>query len=761
MRPYVAIILDSFREALYSRVLWVLLIFITLLLLALAPLSAQFLLTTRMSGDSIESMPGFAQRLEAASGEDSNAPRNVIWTGLTEDLQDKLGELAEDKTRDRRTEFEVRQQLVRELNGLIEKEDLFSPETLDQISFPEEGEELLAREEEGKLAEIEMQRLNRLALESAFRRDIVSGPSKSVQFKYLTFDVGTPLPLSRERLQEIVKMALAGFMELIGATLGVFVAILVTASIIPNMFDSGSVNLLFSKPIVRSLLYLAKFFGGCWFVFINTTYLIIGIYFIAGWRFDVWHNRLLWVIPILMFLFAVYYSVSAFAGLVWRNTIMAVVAAILFWAACFGIGTAYGIVEGLMMNPRRVVKAVLAGDTVITVAESGAVNAWSADKNGWEPAFEDPGDAAAPAFARQNRLLGPVYEPAKGRILAISRQFSRSRFIAGYEERDWAREELDTAPSGCVELLREPTDTWLVVESKSFSRIAEAKEKSNEDIKIFGMEFTLGAQRGSFRPASPKGDQPRVAYFRGGHQPGQRCALIYGGGQLQRFSREASADRYDLQAEREILTKEDEALVATTGDVVLLADEKGQIQLLDLANLEPLASFQAFTNTAPRFAAAAPGGKYLAVLYHNKRVWLYDFVSKQDLSSRLSGQGSMTSVVFTGANSILVADRVDRVRNLSLPNGKEMAVFAPKLSLLDRVHRYGLSPLYHIFPMPGKLKDTSSYLLTEQASVAVGEDQSLSGARVQIDPWQPVWSSSVFVVVMLMLACVYIHWQEF
>ena len=36
MRPYLAIIVDSFREALYSRVLWILLGLISLLLLACA-----------------------------------------------------------------------------------------------------------------------------------------------------------------------------------------------------------------------------------------------------------------------------------------------------------------------------------------------------------------------------------------------------------------------------------------------------------------------------------------------------------------------------------------------------------------------------------------------------------------------------------------------------------------------------------------------------------------------------------------------------
>ena len=41
MRAYLAVIKDSFREALASRVLWILLVLITLLLLSLAPLGVK------------------------------------------------------------------------------------------------------------------------------------------------------------------------------------------------------------------------------------------------------------------------------------------------------------------------------------------------------------------------------------------------------------------------------------------------------------------------------------------------------------------------------------------------------------------------------------------------------------------------------------------------------------------------------------------------------------------------------------------------
>ena len=80
---------------------------------------------------------------------------------------------------------------------------------------------------------------------------------------------------------------------------------------------------------------------------------------------------------------------------------------------------------------------------------------------------------------------------------------------------------------------------------------------------------------------------------------------------------------------------------------------------------------------------------------------------------------------------------------------------------MDKLFRYAITPLYNIFPKPGKLKETSVYLLTEQDSMVSGEDNRLEGARVQLKPWTPVYHSAIFTLVMLGLACIYIHWQEF
>ena len=57
MRPYLAIIKDSFREALASRVLWILLSIITLKLVLLAPLTVRVNLTTDFTWGRIAECP--------------------------------------------------------------------------------------------------------------------------------------------------------------------------------------------------------------------------------------------------------------------------------------------------------------------------------------------------------------------------------------------------------------------------------------------------------------------------------------------------------------------------------------------------------------------------------------------------------------------------------------------------------------------------------------------------------------------------------
>ena len=131
----------------------------------------------------------------------------------------------------------MRRELAAELNDLLPERDLLADVQKEPLELDQEAAALQQKGPESLPPE-ELERLNRLLLEAAFPRDIESGPTKSVQIRYLGMPVAQPFPISRDDLQDAIKIALTVFMNGIAAPIGVFVAILVTASIIPNMFDA-------------------------------------------------------------------------------------------------------------------------------------------------------------------------------------------------------------------------------------------------------------------------------------------------------------------------------------------------------------------------------------------------------------------------------------------------------------------------------------------------------------------------------------------
>ena len=102
-------------------------------------------------------------------------------------------------------------------------------------------------------------------------------------------------------------------------SIGLLIAILVTANMVPETFEPGSLNLLLSKPISRWGLYTAKFVGGCVFIALCAGYLFLGVWVWLGLAMEVWDRAILLSIPLYVIVFAIYFSVSAFVGLLWRR----------------------------------------------------------------------------------------------------------------------------------------------------------------------------------------------------------------------------------------------------------------------------------------------------------------------------------------------------------------------------------------------------------------------------------------------------------
>src|SRR2546425_1214976 len=79
MRPYIAVIKDCFREALASRVLWILLVLITLMLLLIAPFAIKDHRPARLHASTIFDWPGLISKLRMQAASSETSPAKHIW----------------------------------------------------------------------------------------------------------------------------------------------------------------------------------------------------------------------------------------------------------------------------------------------------------------------------------------------------------------------------------------------------------------------------------------------------------------------------------------------------------------------------------------------------------------------------------------------------------------------------------------------------------------------------------------------------------
>lgn len=115
---------------------------------------------------------------------------------------------------------------------------------------------------------------------------------------------------------------------------GIFLSIFATASLIPNMLEKGSIDILLSKPLSRTQIFLARFLGAQSIMAFNVIYLIGGTWLILSWKTGVWHLPYLYSIPMVIIAFAIMYTIMAFVGVTSRSSGVSVMVAytILFFS---------------------------------------------------------------------------------------------------------------------------------------------------------------------------------------------------------------------------------------------------------------------------------------------------------------------------------------------------------------------------------------------------------------------------------------------
>ena len=429
--------------------------------------------------------------------QEPHAPAAYLASRLSDELKQRLRTFTPPEPPLPPKDADLRRELVAAMDELLLRSDFFREDVWKDTTLNREARELLDRGI-GSLATNEVQRLNRLALEAAFPQQIRSRSAQSFQFHYLFWDLGEPLRIRQDQLDQAIRGIVVAFISIVVGMIGVFSAILVTAPIIPNTLDSGSVSLLLSKPISRPLLFLAKFFGGCWYVLINGAYLIGGVWLLLGLRYGIWYRNLLLCIPVFLFLFIVYYSVSAYAGLVWRNAVVCIVVTVLFWLVCVLVGAAKSTIEMFFVYPNRVVKLLPLDGDLLAVNERGSVQQWMGDTNSWQSVFASNSPSPGPAIMMGPTAIGPVYDPVAQRLVSVTPSWPEAKLLLGRRAEKWERVEVGSAPRDTRQLFVEPDGRILAVTGQGLQRLAADTEPNQPQLEVFGYKVLCWDRKNFF-----------------------------------------------------------------------------------------------------------------------------------------------------------------------------------------------------------------------------------------------------------------------
>jgi len=757
MRPYLAIIRDSFREALVSRVLWILLAIITLVLAALVPLGFVEEAGSVLTNEDVLDRDKLMAKIVAQGSASEPSPGKRIWELLPEGTQRSMANTSGDRAV-QRFRFPA---FFDKLREMITQRDFYREADWAKTPLPAAAKALKDRGLD-KLADDELARFNRLALDAAFPDEIAPIPPKQVQLAYFHWELGVPLPVSPEQLYPAINQLVVAALTMLLGVAGVFIAVMVTASMIPQTFEAGSVDLLLSKPIDRGGLFLAKFVGGCAFIAINAAYFIGGLWLILGVRFGLWNERLLLAIPLYLFLFAIYYGVSALAGIVWRNAIVSVVMAVLFWFVCWLLGTATGLVETLSLNPRRFVTVTTAGDTILAVNSQGETFRWDDASSDWQKVFASR-DAQMP-FGLGGRLIGPVYDPAGQRILAVrygmpgfSPMQASSKLLVGNRDDDFRREEGVNVPDGVSGLYLTPQKSVLAVSQQGIYRLEGDLSAKQQDINVFGLHIPLPEKGGRFVNVGPAVQMRPL--LSNSFDPVDGALALFDGHRLALFAPDAAgkyAKTHDVEFDRKLPGE-----VALVKGGVILALE-GEVRRYDRA-LKLVETISVWPQSIPESAATSPEGQYAAVVYRDGRLWLYDAAESKVLTPSIVGQGDVSAVAFD-AKTMYAVDQLTRVTRYNLGTFHRARDWQGAWPLAEKIYRYALEPLYTVFPKPSQLNQTVTYALTSGDAQPGGlrfDNNGPSGNLQKLDVWGPIWSNLAFLVAVLALSCVIVYRKDF
>ncbi|HIM31083.1 MAG TPA: ABC transporter permease [Planctomycetes bacterium] len=794
MRPYLAILADSFRQAFISKALWAMLALISLLLILCACFGYRERISTKFSRSDINDVQAIAYRMINSDTASVVHMREL----LDEDTKEQLSEIAEPTEDDDSGFFRQLKQITGALNELVESKKLFVAEVWTEVPATGELHDLVAKDAK-TLSDVDRQRRNRLFIERTFREHIQYRPQQRVAVTFATMEI-TPdtAPLTKELLDQLIRtFVIPTVLSLVVGFGGILFAIAITSPIIPRMYDQGALHLLLSKPVSRSIVFVTKFFGGCAFILLYIAFLISGMFMILGVRFGIWNTGLLWCIPVFVFSFSIFYSISALAGAIWKNAIVAVTMTAVFWLVCFVMGVTHAAMKSIS-DQRSVVRLASNGEDFWGIRDNGQIAVWDRDDESW----------LSVGGGRPLVWLGPVTDEENNRIVVASANrpsgfFSFKPRYELFESSDsggWNREEIASLPKGTLGLYRHPSGKLIVVTNTGVLAVEDVeKSKDDEESESEGEGEGEGESEGEGEgdEDKPKMTFPFLGFFKSGDDdplrplgPKDRLGLsppvqvavspsgdvhLVDGTQLVTLSLDSEQGQFvvkrttDFSLPRdseESQSSEDDSdrtptFIQATDDHLLMGNADGELFLYSADDVELLKQFAPLRwNDEPRFVYSSPQTEHFYVLTYAQALQVVDAKAQTLSEPRWPNQGDITAFQILPKGKGVIVSIGDRITILDVSTGKIEREHVPEMPTWMWFFHRIVSPVYYVFPQPSDLSQTVQYLASDETTVGTPAADIMGTARVTLNPWDPVRANLIFLFVILVLSCVYFERQE-
>lgn len=799
-RPYLAIIKDAFRATIASKVLYVMFGLIALVLLVLAPLHLRETLDwelssfglqpvaneivreivdkkdlprqpvvariwERLPSDSQEIYLEAAKKAKPAPSTDASEPNEAAEAGKAVEIE--IGSSSAESGRRRgqgssREDIDLARRLADDLNTLMKDRQFYDAEVWKTQVLRSEAQELV---DEGldKLTDVRAARLNRLLLNNSLKSMPIPGKSSAKVYYAIWHMSFIPAEVTRFQVVSFVNGVLRLILDKFVLSLGILIAIIVTANMIPETFEAGSLNLLLSKPIHRFGLLFSKFLGGTIFVAMCGTILFLGIYLWMGLGLGLWDRATLFSIPLYVVVFAIYFSVSVFVGLLYRSAIVSVVLTGVFWAACFAIGTTNNFFASSAENQQLAWGREIDGEVfaINKFAEVYQIKGQTLEPIPRSNSNMSPDEQMGLAIAKNMANLPaspfcePIVDPASKRVLIA---FSNPLGLPGIP-----KSQLSISNPGKT-LFNDYVlyDSLAVFASETGPLLVSSGGRiSRLDLSKVG---TAPAATAGTRPTisddmlTPLGPDRRIDLreaSRVDYNPTRNEFAMLAGNTL--YVMAWRDQEYRLAREIEVDSGSDRrgmsSHVTFGQDHIAVAFGNARAFVFEADALKQVAAFQPEFRSPPISLRGDKTSGRIGILHRNGRLWMWDPTSPESLKlASVPRQGAISGFTFDNGQ-ITICHNIDRISKIS-PNGSFESTHAPSGGFLLNAYRYVLRPVYSAFPKPGEFYRLVDYLSSTR-DARYDANMDLREVDEHKDPWSPLRSGLYFMALMLGISWIY------